>query len=96
MQPACVSITKAEDKPIADSYLVKLKEGADVEGHLDWIQGQSRKYTGTLYKCKVEYRYENIRGYAAYLSGPALDELTKRDDVQAIYENCEVEPETTE
>ncbi|CAE6481213.1 unnamed protein product [Rhizoctonia solani] len=95
MQPTCVSITKAEDKPIVDSYLVKLKEGADVEGHLDWIQGRSRKYTGTSCKCKFEYRYENIRGYAVYLR-PALDELTKRDDVQAIYENCEVKPESTE
>ncbi|CAE6421037.1 unnamed protein product [Rhizoctonia solani] len=59
-----VSISEAPYKPVVDSNLVMLKEGAGMEGHLAWMQDQSREYAGTSYKCQAQYRYEREYKFA--------------------------------
>ncbi|KAG9110754.1 hypothetical protein FRC07_008156 [Ceratobasidium sp. 392] len=86
--PSAVAITKAEGAQlkIAETYLVMLKKTGDLTGHLGRMREQAHKYSNTLSKCEVVQEHETIKGYTAILSGSALEDLTKRNDVESIIE----------
>ncbi|KAG9123877.1 hypothetical protein FRC07_013658 [Ceratobasidium sp. 392] len=85
--PFTVPISRASQNAIPNQYLVRLKEHADLDSHLAWLQQQKLKSDNGSSKYEVIYKYSLIKGYAAILIGPVLEDLTKRDDVESITED---------
>ncbi|CAE7084570.1 unnamed protein product [Rhizoctonia solani] len=88
-EPPTVPILRSPENTIPNQYLVRLKEDGDMATHLAWLQQQDPTPDGGSPKCKVLYQYKRHKGYAAVLSKPVLEDLTKRDDVQLIAEDCQ-------
>ncbi|KAG8718161.1 hypothetical protein FRC08_005815 [Ceratobasidium sp. 394] len=86
--PFTVPISRAPQNAIPDQYLVRLKEHSDLASHLNWLQGQMpQSNDGESPKFEVIHKYNLIKGYAAKLPGPVLENLANRDDVKSITED---------
>ncbi|CUA68968.1 hypothetical protein RSOLAG22IIIB_08221 [Rhizoctonia solani] len=65
-------------------WQVTLKDDADMESHLIWLQEQKMNSYDSSSKCEVTFTYRLVKGYAAKLAGPVLVNLTHCGDVQSI------------
>ncbi|CAE6408217.1 unnamed protein product, partial [Rhizoctonia solani] len=84
-----VPISWASQNAIPNRYLVCLKEHADLESHIGWLEQQISKADNELIKCRVVYKYGLTKGYTAVLTEPILTTLTKREDVKSITEDSQ-------
>ncbi|CAE6481777.1 unnamed protein product [Rhizoctonia solani] len=84
-----VPISRASQNAIPNRYLVCLKEHADTESHINWLEQQIAMSHNESIECKVVYKYSLAKGYTAVLTGPVLEALTERDDVNSIAEDSQ-------
>lgn len=79
--PTLVPIAKVAGAVKADSYIIKLKQGSDKNGHL----GKLAQILTTA-ESHVKYDYDSVfHGYAGTLKGAALDFIRSSKDVEYIY-----------
>ncbi|CAE6365594.1 unnamed protein product [Rhizoctonia solani] len=83
-----VPILWASRNVIPNEYIVRLKDDADMISHFKWLEQYAND---GLSKCIVTGKFEAIKGYGAELSGPVLEDLTRRHDVKRITQECETE-----
>ncbi|KDQ08934.1 hypothetical protein BOTBODRAFT_148419, partial [Botryobasidium botryosum FD-172 SS1] len=74
-------IAKVAGPVKADSYIIKLKQGSDKNGHL----GKLAQILTTA-ESHVKYDYDSVfHGYAGTLKGAALEFIQSSKDVEYIY-----------
>ncbi|KDQ17699.1 hypothetical protein BOTBODRAFT_155761 [Botryobasidium botryosum FD-172 SS1] len=79
--PTLVPVQKVAGPIKADSYIIKLKQGADKSGHLSKLA----QILATA-DSHVKYDYEAVfRGYAGTIKGAALEFIRASKDVEYIY-----------
>ncbi|CAE6473662.1 unnamed protein product [Rhizoctonia solani] len=87
-ESSTVPILRSPENTIPNQYLVMLKDHGDLASHLAWLQQRDSTLDGEPPKCKVIHQFEQVyKGYAAVLTKPVLEDLTKRDDVESIAED---------
>ncbi|CAE6458965.1 unnamed protein product [Rhizoctonia solani] len=76
-----------------DIYLVLLTEECDRSTHMQWFHAQERRYLSTEVRCELIYEYQVIKGYSAYLTGTALQEVKDQASVREVVEDTTIHPD---
>ncbi|KAI1297109.1 hypothetical protein EDD11_007233 [Mortierella claussenii] len=91
---ACIALVQAAPlinnggKPIADSYIVVLKDGHSADSFQPKFDDIARRQNGRGRKPTISRKYQNIPGFAATVSQAALKEILAADEVEYVEQDA--------
>ncbi|KAG8791603.1 subtilisin-like serine protease [Ceratobasidium sp. 428] len=82
-----VSIVRFEKDGVDNSWIIMLKDAANLATHLNWVKSLPENSRVSGVKCEITIEYDMLNGYSAELSEAAVLEIARSPDVDTITQN---------